>query len=201
MIGEMAMEHYYKSVPGWAAFADLYVRMVREAPSDRTSRFVEVGSWLGRSAALMGVEILNSGKPIELHCVDPWEDGGPDLRDTPYFKSLDRSPYELFVENTLPVASVIHPHRTTSVLAADLFADRSVDFIMIDGDHNYEPVKADIESWLPKMREGSIMSGDDALWPGVQRAVAEAFGTRADIKIIKHHKNYLNSASYWSVRL
>jgi hypothetical protein len=195
------MRHFYESIPGWAAFRNLYTIAVKDAPSDRVSVFVEVGSWLGRSAAYMGVEIANHGKPIRFHCVDPWEDGGPDLRDTTYFKSLQRPVFEEFKRNTAPVAHLIKPLRMTSVHGAACFEDGSVDFLMLDGDHSYEAVKADIAAWLPKMRPGGMMAGDDALWPGVKLAVEEAFGNGAKIHVISQNKDYKMSASYWHVRL
>lgn len=192
------LEHFYESVPGWASFTSLYAQQVARAPSDRSCIFVEVGSWLGRSAAFMGVEIINSGKKIHLHCVDPWKDGGPDLRNTNYFKDLKESPYDIFLRNVHPVIDVITPHRTPSVDAAKRFEDGSIDFLMIDGDHGYEAVRDDLEAWLPKMRAGGVISGDDFLWPGVEKAVAERFGLNgAFTKIRKHHENYRNSVSYW----
>lgn len=197
----MKMEHYYESVPGWAAFRDLYRDVVRSAPSDRPQTFVEVGSWLGRSAAFMGVEILNSGKPIELHCVDPWIDGGPDLRDTKYFRDLNEHPFEIFERNVAPVARVVRPYRMTSVDAAGTFLDNTVDFLMLDGDHSYEAVRDDIEAWGPKMKPGSIISGDDYGWPGVRDAVNEAFGGFARIVWKRKHDDYRKSAAYWSVQL
>ena len=47
----------------------------------------------------------------------------------------------------------------------------------MDAAHDYESVKKDIETWLPKMKEGSIMTGDDynSSWTGVIRAVDEVF--------------------------
>lgn len=198
------LEHYYKTVPGWCAFAELYVDMVAMAPADRPSLFVEVGSWQGKSAALMGVEILNSGKPIILHCIDPWQDGGPDLVGTPYeSKRLAVPLYEAFVANTQPVASVLVPHRDMS-LSKDLLAaiaNQSVDFLMLDGDHSYETVKAEIAAYLPKMKQGGIISGDDYLWPGVKQAVDEAFGDLATKVIKKDTPNYRNSVAYWWVQL
>jgi hypothetical protein len=67
---------------------------------------------------------------------------------------------------------------------------------MIDGDHSYEAVKADIQAWLPKMKRGGVISGDDYMWPGVKKAAEEAF-PGCSYQIVKHHHNYLNSASYW----
>lgn len=195
------MEHFYESLPGWAAFRGLYRVVVADAPSDRVSHFVEVGSWLGKSAAYMAVEIINSGKNITFTCVDPWEDGGPDLRDTPYFKSLQKPVYETFLENIKPVAGRVKPLRMTSVEGAAQFLDGSIDFLMLDGDHNYPAVRDDIDAWLPKMRPGSLMAGDDARWPGVARAIEERFAGQYRVVDLKKHDNYKLSASYWTVRL
>lgn len=163
--------------------------------------YVEVGSWLGKSAALMGVEIINSGKQVTLTCIDPWIDGGPDLRDSKHFRKHKEPIYEIFKRNVAPVASVIKVMKMTSVEAAAHFADASVDFIMLDGDHSYEAVRADIAAWLPKMKPGSVMSGDDYLWPGVKRAAHEAFGDRVMPLIRKETENYRMSVACWSVQL
>ena len=62
------MNHYYDGIQGWFNFAGVYRRMVEQAPAK--ANFVEVGCWKGRSTAFLGVEIINSGKKISLHCVD-----------------------------------------------------------------------------------------------------------------------------------
>ena len=191
------MDHFYKSIPGWASFTRLYQDMVRDAREG--DRFVEVGSWLGKSACFMAVEIINSGKDIRFDCVDPWTDGGPDLRNTKYFKSLGSPVYEQFLENTRPVQGRIRAMRMPSVEAARFYQDHSLDFIMLDGDHSYEAVRADLEAWLPKMKRGSIVSGDDWFWPGVKRATEERFGSRIQVTWTKRHPDYLKSASHWTV--
>jgi hypothetical protein len=150
----------------------------------------------------MAVEIENSGKKIEFTCVDPWLNGGPDLQNTTYFKSLGvKHVYDLFLRNVAPVRARVRDMRMTSVEAAGYFDDNSVDFLMLDGDHGYEAVRADIDAWLPKMRRGGVISGDDYLWPGVKKAADETFGARVQVRVKKEHRNYLNSASYWWVLL
>ena len=191
--------HYYKDVPGWAAFAPLYFDVAKTLHDGMV--MVEVGSWLGRSAALMGVEIANSGKQATLICVDPWVDGGPDLRDTKHFKNQTKPIIDQFIENTKPVRQHISMLRMTSLEAVSKFNDGSVDFLMLDGDHCYEAVKADIKAWLPKMKPGGLLTGDDYGWPGVNRAAHEAFGDRVNATWVKHHKNYLLGKSYWMVRV
>jgi len=63
--------------------------------------------------------------------------------------------------------------------AADHVDDNSLDFIFIDGGHSYECVKLDIQKWTPKVRKGGWLLGHDyksPKWPGVERAVHEAYG-------------------------
>jgi predicted O-methyltransferase YrrM len=67
-------------------------------------------------------------------------------------------------------------HKMTSDDAVNLYKDGSIDFLMIDGDHSYEAVKKDIENYLPKMRSGGIIVGDDAYEADIQRALADAAG-------------------------
>jgi hypothetical protein len=45
--------------------------------------------------------------------------------------------------------------------ASEWIADESLDFIFIDGNHQYPDVKQDIEHWAPKVRKGGIVSGHD----------------------------------------
>lgn len=196
------MEHFYDKVPGWAAFAPLYRNVARTLRDDMV--LVEVGSWLGKSAALMGVEIENSGTNAKLYCVDPWVDGGPDLRDTNHYRRVSgESLLSQFMRNVKPVSRHIVPIQKMSVDASRDFADNSVDFLMLDGDHSYEAVRDDIAAWLPKMRRapGTMISGDDYGWPGVTQAVQEAFGDKAQVTWKKRDPNYLKSASYWWVML
>ena len=59
--------------------------------------------------------------------------------------------------------------------AAAQFEDQSLDLVYIDGDHTYEGVVKDLAAWLPKVRRGGILCGDDIGWPGVKMAVDEFF--------------------------
>ena len=64
----------------------------------------------------------------------------------------------------------------TSVEASKLYEDGSLDFIFIDGAHDYKSVKEDVEHWFPKLKIGGYISGDDYAWPSVSSAVDEYFG-------------------------
>ena len=66
-----------------------------------------------------------------------------------------------------------------SLTAASEIPDNSLDYIYIDGNHEYEYVKSDISTYLPKMKKGSIMAGHDFGREnnGVEKAVREVFGS------------------------
>lgn len=72
--------------------------------------------------------------------------------------------------------------RSDTVEAAKDVPDGSLDFVFIDADHSYRGCKRDIEAWSSKVRRGGMISGHDyhpQKWPGVVKAVDEAFAKKA----------------------
>jgi len=167
------MEHFYETIPGWASqpLVDLYKKMVAQTTS---GVFVEVGTWLGRSACLMAVEIINANKNIEFHCVDHWRGSAEHAWDD---NVINGTLYWNFLINIKPVEHKINPIKLPSLEAAKLFQDNSIDFVFLDASHDYENVKADITAWYPKVKVGGILAGHDYPdtkgWFGVKEAVDE----------------------------
>jgi cephalosporin hydroxylase len=67
-------------------------------------------------------------------------------------------------------------HHSAAAEAAAEFADEYFDWIYIDGNHQYEFVLLDLESYYPKVKAGGSIVGDDygveGWWRGgVTRAV------------------------------
>lgn len=166
------MKHFYESIPGWFDFDNIYQVMVQLA--DDGAHFVEVGSWKGKSAAYMCVEIANSNKKIKFDCVDIWTGAGA-IGEYDADKSVqDQTLYEEFNNNLLPVKSFYTPIKEWSDKAASQYADNSLDFVFIDAGHSYENAHADIQAWLPKVKTGGFLAGHDyGSAPGVNRAVNE----------------------------
>lgn len=162
------MEHYYKNLEGWFDFFNFYRAVIHQI--DWEGLIVEVGSWQGKSAVFMAVEILNQNKNIKINCVDTWEGSIEHKEENIIQKNLL---YETFLKNIEPVKQVIKPIRKSSVEGAKLFKDNSVDLVFIDAAHDYENVKNDINAWYPKVKPGGILAGHDKTWPGVVKAVNE----------------------------
>ena len=77
--------------------------------------------------------------------------------------------------------------RMDSVEAADLYDNNSIDFIMIDAAHESELVMQDIAAWLPKMKHGGIMTGDDA-WQGSGPLIAaQKMLTNYNLRFVHPH--------------
>ena len=73
------VKHYYQNIPGWCDFEKLYSEVVIHAPPN--AKFVEVGSFLGKSACFMAIELIGRNKTdVEFYCVDNWN-GVPDVYD------------------------------------------------------------------------------------------------------------------------
>ena len=155
----------------WFNYPNLYKAVVNKFPSG--SKFVEIGSWKGMSAAYMAVEIANSGKDIDFYCVDTWE-GSVEHKNA---NMVPKTLYNIFLENMRPLEKYYKSIRAKSVEAAQTFEDKSLDFIFIDASHEYEDVRDDIIAWLPKLKDGGIIAGHDYTRSdyskGVQKAVSE----------------------------
>ena len=166
------MDHYYQNIgEDWFTYPNFYSSVVRSFPAG--SKFVEVGSWRGRSACFLGVEIHNSGKDIKLDCVDTWngseEHVGYDILENDGL-------YNEFISNIEPISHIINPIRMESLKAVDLYEDESLDLVFLDASHKYEDIKADILAWYPKVKKGGIFAGHDyPTWTQVVRAVDEYF--------------------------
>jgi len=179
------MEHFYNKIDGFFNYPDVFVRAIKSIPNN--SHIVEIGAYKGCSTAHLAVEVINSGKNIKMDVIDSWN--GEDGTTRPAWADYPKCTGDIFEEfktNLAPVWHIINPIQSFSHIAADLYADNSLDFVFVDACHYYEGVKKDLIKWLPKMKIGSIIAGHDynpISWPGVVRAVNESF-TKDQIQLM-----------------
>lgn len=172
------MDHFYQVIPNWFDYHDVYRHMVLRAKPN--SLFVEIGVWKGGSTAFMGVEIFNSNKNIEFHAIDTFL-GSKEHGDIENFFEEAKNNLTPILEKKLVKLIQGHSHSVVNE-----YADNSIDFLFIDGSHEYEDVKKDLLLWLPKVKPGGIIAGHDydPAWKGVVQAVDEVLG-KENITTIK----------------
>jgi len=130
-------------------------------------KMLEIGSYKGESTFMFA----SLGIFDEIHCIDPHE--GNEESNLIFNETWGNIEDE-FKLNTRHFNNITH-HKEYSYNISDTFLDGYFDFIYIDGAHDYESVKKDIELYTPKTKE--LIGGHDYQkeWPGVVRAVNEAF--------------------------
>lgn len=174
---------------------DIYNLAVDEAQDG--DRLVEVGSFLGKSAAYMADRIKASGKDLRLYTVDNWAHplyvrwwetvaGGPvSPQPWPVPELVGKLLPDAFAHSLKATGAdqFIIPIQIDSVSGASRFEDDSVFFAFLDADHLYEGIRDDIAAWKGKIKSGGILAGHDYRvkeWPGVEKAVDEIFGSRVE---------------------
>ncbi len=165
----------YEDVPGWFDYEAFYAEVVSKAQSG--SVFVELGTYLAKSAAFMMLKIRESGKDIRFDSYDIYCGVAHDADEKAMIAkhgSLEAAARVCFKDCT-GLDSARFLHNADSSLAAERYEDRSVDFCFIDADHTEAAVKADLAAWLPKMKPGAILAGHDIDFPGVRAAVLSVF--------------------------
>lgn len=155
---------------------------------------VEIGSWRGDNAA----RVLASRRPERLYLVDPWEYREEERYRDAWFGAATRSGqqdmdaiYESVLARFRPniESGQVVVKRMRSIDAASSFADGSLDWVYIDGDHSYEGVRDDLEAYYRTVKHGGFLAGDDYEGPGwwgdgVKRAVDEFAGRCGGVTVI-----------------
>jgi len=103
-------------------------------------------------------EVLCARNPgLHLYCVDAW------LAYDGYLEYVNQAKLDGFYETT---RRRLRPYGCTflrmfSTTAAKDFADDSLDFVYLDGAHDFQHIAEDLVAWIPKVRLGGIISGHD----------------------------------------
>lgn len=107
----------------------------------------KVGAEVGVFAGYYSEILCKTMPGLDLTCVDIWGTGKYKRAEEECLARL--KPYNCRIV------------KKYSVEAAKGVLDKSLDFVYIDGAHDYDNVRADIEAWAPKVRIGGIVAGDD----------------------------------------
>ena len=123
-----------------------------------TGTAVEVGTHEGKFA-----QTLLRSWPGRLFCVDPWVTLDDYKNDC--INDRDREvDYRTAMDRLEPYRDRVTVVRKLSERAHHQFANNSLDFVYLDGNHNREHFAEDIYRWHGKVRQGGVFAGHD--WNG-----------------------------------
>lgn len=119
-----------------------------------------VGVEIGVEKGFFSQLLLAAG--LEVYCVDPWIHNS----SWSYTRPVDEmAEIERFAQKNLARFPKAHVVKATSMQAVEHFADGSLDFVYIDGNHEFRYVAEDLQEWVPKVRKGGTVSGHDYFTP------------------------------------
>jgi len=115
----------------------------------------ETGVEIGVQQGLYTEVLCKSG--LKIFAVDPWETY-KNYRTYVAQIRLDRYYNEAKIRLEKYDCDII---KNFSMVALEGFEDESLDFVYIDGNHDFQNVTNDIHEWGKKIKNGGIISGDD----------------------------------------
>lgn len=133
----------------------------------------EIGSFSGVSAWIFS-HYFN-----KVIAVDPWQSNYSSIDDASDPNKFNMVEVEAQFDRIAEERGNIHKIKKSSEEAVKSFPDVSLEFVYLDGNHEYEALRQDIMLWLPKIRIGGFLCGHDIKqkrFPGVTKAVKELLG-------------------------
>jgi hypothetical protein len=144
-----------------------------------------VGIEIGVDEAMTSEYLLDNIPNLKLFGVDPYA-SYVDWNGNNLDQSGRNATYDKMRSRLDKFGSSFKHHRMISDDAVGLFEDDSVDFIFIDGLHEYDQVLKDCRSYWPKVKKGGLFAGHDfGAIEGVRKAV-EKFAEEVGVKLINH---------------
>ena len=156
-------------IPGWM-MPELLYHFAEMA--SRAETCAEIGCWRGRTTRVLADHCRGT-----VYAVDTFE-GSDGIRHEIEFmqRHTGRANWlqDEFNRNLAGLDNV-KVMAMSSLEAAKLVADDSLDFALIDAAHDFLSVSADIRAWWPKVKMGGVLCGHDYEFADVRCAVLAAF--------------------------
>ncbi len=156
------------------------IKFIKKTFENKELIGAEIGVYTGGNARSM----LNTLNIKKLYLIDPYTPYG----DTPCTRLEEAK--QKAIKNTNKFKETVIFIEKFSHDAVKEIPD--LDFVYIDGNHDYEYVKEDIESYYPEIKKGGTISGHDFNEdnPRVIKAVSE-FAVKNNLNL------FVNSPDWW----
>ena len=165
-------------------------QLIDLAPED--SIFVESGCYLGNTTKHFIEKLLLSKKKFNYFAIDNWKLDNVTIHHDDNLQFFKDALGELVKHVNIICSDALE--------AISQFKDNSVFFVFLDDSHIYDHVVKQIPMWMPKMKDYSVLAGDDYYCDGVKLAAQKHFNIY-DIKelyggagfLVEHPKNKIRS--------
>ncbi len=115
---------------------------------------VELGSFHGTSTRFFSLFVK------KIYSVDIYDYHIPPTGRIPEMDAMFKEAEKIFIERTADYSNIIKVRKRT-VEAAEDFADNTLDCVYVDAEHIYDYIRADIQAWKDKIKNGGILCGHD----------------------------------------
>lgn len=166
-----AVKRMTDQIDGWLSFAEAIVLYDLARNCQGKGVIVNIGAWKGKSTIWLGTGSQN-GNNVKVYSIDPHK--GSIEHQKKYGKI---NTYNEFMKNIRKagISKLTIPLVMTSEEAAKNFKE-PVELVFIDGAHEYDMVKMDLDLWFPKVVDDGFIVFHDTLrkaWPGPKKVVDE----------------------------
>jgi glycosyltransferase involved in cell wall biosynthesis/predicted O-methyltransferase YrrM len=138
---------------------------VKSLPEDAV--IVEIGSFKGRSTVAMGYACVGTKRKI--YCIDTWDGNDSDFPDRKFFDIWHNNVINNGLEKyVFPLEGysydVLNNYK-------DIFEAQKIDFIFIDGSHQFLDVLKDFQLSFPLVKDKGWIAFHDVIhtWPGCEK--------------------------------
>jgi hypothetical protein len=177
------MEHFFNNIEGFSLPSEqgqLLDVLLSDINTNNVIKIAEIGVYQGKGTSMWNVQLINLGLNYEYYAIDHF------MGSSEHDNTIDY--YNITLNNLSPILDKINLIKNDSISESLNYPDEFFDIVYIDASHEYDYVKEDILTWLPKVKNGGIICGDDYVdgWPGVIQAVDEIFNK--EINIVGHQQ-------------
>jgi hypothetical protein len=181
---------------GWNGDRAIFPLLIQQL---KPSLIIEVGSWMGLSAANMATTCQKLGLDTAVICVDTWLGSKEHWRDPNLVQHLELENgyptfYKRFLTNMVNagVSGTVLPVPMPSQIGASYLKDFNLqaELIYVDGSHDEKDVYDDLMAYWELLAPGGVVFGDDWPWETVSNAV-KAFCAEKGCPYTVHEINWL----------
>ena len=157
MENEKELISFISNVDGWLTESEAVDLYHHARNCTGKGVIVEIGSWKGKSTISLG-KGSKAGNNVPVYAIDPHTGASDTIALFGHICTFKEFESNIAAAN---LHDIVNPIVLTSEEAAKNF-NKPIEFIFIDGDHEYEFAKLDFQLWYPKLITGGIMAFHDS---------------------------------------